>query len=162
MLKRAGKLRAVVQHEFTAGRVKVYVPKESCELILSLSAIKAPARGEEFGDEGLAFTKDQIHQRDVEIDIVAQDKRGNFLGNLWLNKALFQVELLERGYAKIFAPKDTEYYNDLQTAEQHAKKMHKNVWKDWDEAAEQAERKQRREARNGEQQKQQKERQTSR
>lgn len=53
------------------GNIKVYVPKENCMVVLALAGVQCPnaprgdSKGEPFGAEALAFSKDRLHQRDV-------------------------------------------------------------------------------------------------
>jgi len=147
MLKRAGKLRAVVQYEFSASRFKVYVPKETCEMILSLSALKTPRREEPFAEEALRFVKEQVHLRDVEIEVIAQDKGGNFIGTIWVNKQNLSSLLLEQGFATLImgVARDSEYFTEYVTAEEVAKKAKRRLWQNYDEQAEQERRNKRRE-----------------
>jgi hypothetical protein len=49
-------------------------------------AIRTPFRNDEFFRESVQFAREHLHQRDVEIEVLAQDKGGSFLGNLWVNK----------------------------------------------------------------------------
>jgi staphylococcal nuclease domain-containing protein 1 len=68
-LKRLGRARGVIEHIFSAGKLKIYVPKESAQIVLILSGISAPRLvpppPEPFGPEALAFANDKGLQRDV-------------------------------------------------------------------------------------------------
>jgi hypothetical protein len=43
LLQRDGVQSAVVEHVFGGGRVKVYIPKQNCELMFAISAIRCPS-----------------------------------------------------------------------------------------------------------------------
>jgi len=63
--------------------------------------IKVPQRRPEsndpFADEALEFVRKKCHQRDVEVEVEAQDKGGNFVGNIWVSRKNFAVTLLDEG-----------------------------------------------------------------
>jgi len=145
-LKRAGKQRAVVDYEFSGSRFKVFVPKESAYIMFTVAAVRTPYRNDEYFRESVQYAREQVHQRDVEIEILSQDKGGSFLGNIWVNKKNFATSLLEQGLAETLgSAKDSEFASEFSIAENTAKRSHKNLWKDWDEAAEQEKARKRRE-----------------
>jgi staphylococcal nuclease domain-containing protein 1 len=90
--QRAGKLPAVVEFVASGSRLRVYVPRETRLITLLLAGISCPRAGrsgpggvgateaEPFGDEALAFSKELCHQREVEVEVDAIDKAGNFIG----------------------------------------------------------------------------------
>lgn len=141
-LKRAGRLRGVVEYEFSGSRFKVFVPKESCLITLALAGVRVARQGEPFAAEAKKFAREQVHQHDIEFEVFAQDKGGNFIGNLYLNKRSLATSLLENGLAQIqrVSLADTGLATEYTIAEDAAKKGRKNVWKDYDEAAEEAKR----------------------
>src|SRR5690606_23927545 len=82
-LKRAGRMSAVVEHVFSGARVKVFVPRESCRLVLVLAGVRvgrvarsASEKSEPFATEALAFTSGHVLQHDVEIEIDNIDRVG--------------------------------------------------------------------------------------
>jgi len=144
-LKR-GRNRGIVDMEFAGSRLKIYVPKESCYIILSISAIRCPnAKESALGKEVKNFVHDLIHQHDVEFDVITQDRSGTFIGNLWVNRKNLATTLLEEGYASILygAVKDSEYASEYINAEEMAKKkkIPGRLWESWDEEAEAAKKK---------------------
>jgi len=139
-LKR-GKQRGVVEYIAHASRYKLYVPKESCELFINISGVKTPRNNKEkCYQESVDFIREKLHQRDVEFEVVNVDKGGSFLGTIWFNRENIATLLLSEGYATIIkaVARDSEYFNDYRTAEDSAKRNHKNLWVDYDEAAEKA------------------------
>jgi len=102
--QRAGKLPSVVEFVASGSRLRVYVPRETRLITLLLAGISCPRAGragtatsgateaEPFGDEALAFTKELCHQREVEIEVDAIDKAGNFIGYknyFYVNQVLY-------------------------------------------------------------------------
>eukprot|EP01118_Nematostelium_gracile_P011636 TRINITY_DN4159_c0_g1_i1.p1 TRINITY_DN4159_c0_g1~~TRINITY_DN4159_c0_g1_i1.p1 ORF type:complete len:963 (-),score=390.78 TRINITY_DN4159_c0_g1_i1:111-2999(-) len=147
-LNRQDRIRGVVEYEFSASRFKILVPKENCEIILSIGVVQTPQRDSKLFAPALRFIKEKIHQHDVEFNVNAQDKGAGFIGNIWFGKVNLAVILLEEGYAKIY--RSSEATNDLQDAEDTAKAQKKNLWADYDAEKEAADRQAKREAREGE------------
>jgi len=137
-LKKGGKLRGVVEYEFSASKLKVYVPKENVMIPVSLAGVRTPARADPFSKEALDFTRELTHQQDVEIEVTGVDKGGNFTGVVFVNHKNLAVLLLEQGFASVMraAAADSEYANDFFVAEELAKKNRKNVWANYDQKAE--------------------------
>lgn len=54
------------------------------------------------------FSKLQLHQRDVQIEVRHMDKKGNFFGQLWVGGQLYASNLLGEGLAYIEA-NDNDY-----------------------------------------------------
>lgn len=142
------KLKAIVEYCFNASHFKIHIPKENCSISFSLSAIKTPSppktvkgkeiEGEPCGLEALDFTKYNINQRDVDIEIVGIDRIGNFLGTLAYKSANNRNEnltyaLLRKGYASTIdfvvnrlADRDT-----LFSIEKTAQDNHYGIWKNY-------------------------------
>merc|ERR1712141_553851 len=89
-LQRAGRMQAVVEFIASASRYRLYIPRETCVITFLLSGVSCPRgdrkmknefqEGEPFGNEASAFVKDQIMQKEVEIEVETMDKGGNFIG----------------------------------------------------------------------------------
>jgi len=136
-----------VEYEFSATRVKLFVPKENSFIILTLHAISGPKKGDPLSKDAVDCLYELVHQRDVEFDVSTQDKSGSFIGNLWVNKKNVATSLLEEGYVEIHrgSLKDSEFSTEFQIAEGEAKRKKKNMWKNYDEKAEEEKRKKREE-----------------
>ncbi|RWS27604.1 staphylococcal nuclease domain-containing protein 1-like protein [Leptotrombidium deliense] len=122
-----GRLPANVEYVYSTSRVKVYVPKENSLLNLILQGINAPKANEEYGNEGVAFVRNLVHQRDVEITVESMDKLGNFIGMLYFDNKNLSLELVKSGYASV---RDSKH-NQLVSAEEEAKKNKLNIWKNY-------------------------------
>jgi len=145
-LKRGGKQRGVVEYEFSATRLKIFVPKESSMIALTLSAVRAPTRNEPFAKEAHAFVRDVAHQHDVEFEVLSLDRGGTFIGNVWVNKKNLATLLLEQGFAEISGGlKENDNSTEYLIAEESAKRGKKNIWKNYDAEAEAAAQRKRKE-----------------
>jgi len=157
-MKRNGKTKGVVEHVFSGSRFKVYVPREGCLINFILAAARTPRTssepgkaGEPFAEESLRFAANRVAQRDVELEVLEQDKVGNFIGTLWVGRQNIATQLIEEGLATTnrIAVKESEHRREYDNAEEVAKRGRKNLWKNYDEAAEEEKRK----ARNAEREK---------
>eukprot|EP01116_Phalansterium_solitarium_P001294 TRINITY_DN1108_c0_g1_i1.p1 TRINITY_DN1108_c0_g1~~TRINITY_DN1108_c0_g1_i1.p1 ORF type:complete len:918 (+),score=421.64 TRINITY_DN1108_c0_g1_i1:113-2866(+) len=141
-LKRNGRMRGVVEFEFSGARLKVYVPKENIQITLALGGVRTPRQGEPFSNESRKLARDTAHQHDIELEIYNQDKGGNFIGNVYVAKKSLATTLLEEGLAQInrLSVQESGLTTEYSIAEDSAKKSRKNLWKDYDEAVEEAKR----------------------
>ena len=57
---------------------------------------------EPFGDEAMAFVKEIIMQREVDIEVETMDKGGNFIGWLFCDNTNISLSLVEEGFAAAF------------------------------------------------------------
>jgi len=134
LLQRAGRLRGIVDYEFSCTRYKIYVPKETCLIPFGLSAIRGPLKDQPFSKEALELAKEVCHQRDIEFDVSLRDKGGNFVGNAWIlvngKKRNLATLFLEEGYASLIpaAARDNENSTELIIAEETAKKKEKKIY----------------------------------
>jgi len=160
-LRRNGKTKGVVEYVFSGSRFKLYVPRESCVINFILAVAKTPRLGSEqskvhepFAEEAFKFSASRAQQRDVEFEVIDQDRSGNFIGNLWVNKVNLSASLLEEGLATSNrgALNASEYSREYHAAEENAKRARKNLWKDYDPAVEEAKRQARFEAERKEEQ----------
>lgn len=154
-LKRAGKQKGVVEHVASASRLRLYVPKEGCLINFSLSGINVPRfseeNPEEFAQEAFDFIVDRVQQHDVEFEVITQGRTGNFIGNIWVNKENLAALLLAEGLAEINRPSLKDNQNvatEFIIAEDSAKKIRKNLWKDYDPKKEEEDRVRRQEEEN--------------
>jgi len=141
-LQRAGRTQGIAEFVASGSRLRIYIPKETCLITFLLSGIECP-RGsrpdptkpgsqipsEPFGDAAAIFTKEHVLQRDVEVQVEAMDKGGNFIGWLFADNLNLSVALVEEGLSKVhFTAERSNYYQTLLSAESNAKKKNVNVW----------------------------------
>lgn len=152
-LTREKTTRAVVEQIYSGTRVKLFVPKENCMVNFVIAGIKCPqstrygAQGvvtspaEPFGEESKLFTKRNIMQRDVIVEIEDMDRGGNAFGPLYIGskdeRNHFGAKLVSEGLAWVdaFSAERTSSGPLLQRAEDEAKAAKKNYWKSYDAQA---------------------------
>lgn len=135
--QRSGKLKGIVEYELSPSRFKVFVPKENCQILLSLTGIQTPLRDSEFFQPALNFVRTKCHQHDIEFDVQMQERESRgagFIGNIWVNKSSLSSMILEEGLAKIYYATDPE----MVTSESIAKKKRRGMWRDYNEEEENA------------------------
>jgi len=142
-LQQKGRLQAVVEFVASASRYRLYIPRETCVITFLLSGISCPrgervmpggtvVEAEPFGNEAAAYVKDMILQREVEIQVEAIDKGGNFIG--WCFEGAshtnnISVSLVEQGFASAFIMGDrTNHGGAIVAAEEAAKKKKLRRW----------------------------------
>jgi staphylococcal nuclease domain-containing protein 1 len=133
------RLPAVVEYVLSGHRFKLYIPKETCSIALSLSGVRCPGRNEPFSDEAIALMRRKIMQRDVEIEVETVDRTGTFLGSLWESKTNMALTLLEAGLAKLQTSFGMDRIQDahlLAQAEQSAKMQKLKIWENFVEGEE--------------------------
>jgi len=167
-LQRIARVPAIVEYVFWGSRYKIHIPTQGLTIGFSLQGAsserptKLETKNKPTGNVdvrqlypavdgngapnpsnvALHYSRDHLHQRDVEIQISEVDKSGAFLGTLYLNKSDYLLQLLPLGHAKLFRrtieklPGSAQYI----TLEDKARKEKRGLWFDYDEAAEQARR----------------------
>ncbi|KAG2180234.1 hypothetical protein INT43_004023 [Umbelopsis isabellina] len=144
-LKRTGRVAGVVDHVANASRLFIWIPKENCRLTFVLAGVRAPRvarsageKSEPFAEEGARYVSNKVLQRDIEIEVENVDKTGGFVGSLFVNGENLSVSLLQAGYAYIheYSANESNYANQLFSAERIAKGNKKGVWAQYDEEAE--------------------------
>lgn len=86
--------------------------QQSCYIILVIEGIRClPNEGEykRWSQEALEFSKENINQRDVEIELTKVDKKGIFHGTVYIDKKNYALDLLERGLAINFGKSNPKY-----------------------------------------------------
>ncbi|XP_019633158.1 PREDICTED: staphylococcal nuclease domain-containing protein 1-like [Branchiostoma belcheri] len=143
-LQRAGRSDAIVEFTASGSRVRLYLPKETCLITFLLAGISCPrvprslpsgpTEGEPFGEEALLFTKELCMQREVEVEVEAIDKAGNFIGWLFVDGVNLSVALVKEGLSKVhFTAERSQYYHHLVSAEEEAKKEKIKMWANYEE-----------------------------
>jgi len=150
-LQRAGKLQGVVEFVASGSRFRVYIPRETCILTFLLGGINCvkssrtmPSgdvmKADPYGDECVLFVKEQVMQREVEIEVESMDKAGNFIGYMFVDGTNLSVQLVQEGFASMhFTADKAQYVNMLKNAEDSAKGAKKRIWTNYtgDQEAEQ-------------------------
>jgi len=146
-LQRAGRMQAVVEFVASGSRFRVYIPRETCVITFLLAGISCPRAGrvmpggisveaEPWGDEAMAYVKEMIMQREVEIEVEQIDKGGNFIGWCFVDNTNINVALVENGYAAShFTAEKSNYGRLIAVSEENAKKSKEKRWANYVEEA---------------------------
>ncbi|KAK7494857.1 hypothetical protein BaRGS_00013984, partial [Batillaria attramentaria] len=147
-LQRAGRSDAVVEFVASGSRLRLFLPRETCLITFLISGIECP-RGarqlpggdtiaaEPYGEEALLFTKELCLQREVEVEVEAIDKGGNFIGWLFVDSTNLSVALVEAGLAKVhFTAERSSHYKTLMAAQERAKTARLKLWSNYEEPKE--------------------------
>lgn len=143
-LQRAGRSEAIVEYVFSGSRLKLYMPKETCLITFLLAGIECPRgarnapggvqEGEPFSEEATMYTKELVLQREVEVEVEAMDKAGNFIGWLHVDGVNLSVALVEHALSKVhFTAERSNYYKTLLSAEESAKQKKEKIWSKFEE-----------------------------
>ncbi|GFO47277.1 staphylococcal nuclease domain-containing protein 1-like [Plakobranchus ocellatus] len=139
-LQRAGKSEAIVEFIASGSRLRLYLPKETCLITLLISGIDCPKgartlpsgqsfQADPYGEEALLFVKEMCMQREVEVEVEAMDKGGNFIGWLFVDGVNLSVALVEAGLAKVhFTAENSAFYKQLCEKEAQAKEAKLKLW----------------------------------
>ncbi|CAN8073395.1 unnamed protein product [Agarophyton chilense] len=154
-LQRNGPYRGLVEYVSTASRFRVFLSSESMLITLALRAVRCPqptrksfapdgsvteeVPGEPHGDEAIDFARDNIMQREVEVEISNVDRVGAFIGNMHIvspsgDKTDVSALLLEHGLGYIhesFDPSRDPSGRLYGSIEKRAKDGEKGLWKDY-------------------------------
>ena len=129
-------MAGVVELVLSGSRYKVRLNAQSTYIILALQGIKCLPNDanikdyQDISNKALTFAKENILQRDVEVEIDAVDNRGTLLGSIIFGKKNFAVTLLENGLAYINPQsKSSKSQSAYEAAEKEAKKNQVGVWK---------------------------------
>ncbi|CAI2381553.1 unnamed protein product [Moneuplotes crassus] len=135
-------LYGVVEYCFSGQRFKIRVDSENCSIAFGLIGVKIPQPDANsptltnISELAKNYAKNVLHQRDVALNIKYMDKRGSFLGNLWMlsgPKAKgdhFGKNILRKGYGNIQEDNvdKIDDYEDLEEAEKIAAGEQLGVW----------------------------------
>lgn len=147
-LQRAGRSEALVEFVASGSRVRLFIPRETCLITFLISGIDCPRgsrpgpagttiQADPFGEEATIFTKELCLQREVEVEVEAIDKGGNFIGWLYVDGTNLSLALVEEGLAKVhFTAERSPHYTKMLAAEENAKTKKLKVWANYEEPKE--------------------------
>jgi staphylococcal nuclease domain-containing protein 1 len=137
--QREKNITAVVEHVFSAGRYKLFVPKEHVMVSFSLAGVrtigqkKVDGTPEPLYEQALQSVRSRILQHTVHIEVETVDKGDNFLGTLFVGKVNLAVSLVTDGFARLieFSARKSPYARELFAAQVEAKTNRRGLWKDY-------------------------------
>lgn len=93
---------------------------------------ESPDRGEPQGREALAFNRALVNQKNVRLELDAQerDAEGRLLAYVWVGEVLVNAEVAGRGYAQVVTGGPNVRYQDLLLRRQEeARASRLGIWK---------------------------------
>uniref|UniRef100_A0A2S2Q6G9 Staphylococcal nuclease domain-containing protein 1 n=1 Tax=Sipha flava TaxID=143950 RepID=A0A2S2Q6G9_9HEMI len=147
-LQRFPRFEALVEYVASGSRMRLYVRREYSLITFLLAGITCPSgerpnqgdqpsAAEEYHQEALAFTKEKIMHREVEITVESCNKGGSMIGWLFVGNTNLSLALVKEGLAKVHRSAErSEYFKLLQQAEKEAKDKKLNLWKNYVEQPE--------------------------
>jgi len=106
-------LYGCIEYCFSGQRFKIRIDSENCSIAFGLIGIEIPQPDvnqpgiTEISEQAKEYAKNILHQRDVAINVKYMDKRGTFLGNLWMLSSPkkkgdhFAKNILQKGFGNI-------------------------------------------------------------
>ncbi|XP_025099283.1 staphylococcal nuclease domain-containing protein 1-like isoform X2 [Pomacea canaliculata] len=149
-LQRAGRAEAVVEFVASGSRLRLFLPRETCLITFLISGIDCPKgsrqvqggqimAGDPFGEDALLYTKELCLHREVEVEVEAIDKGGNFIGWLFVDGMNLSVALVEAGLAKVhFTAERSPHFSALMKAQEQAKSGRLKIWSTFEEPKQEA------------------------
>lgn len=136
-LKRDKNVQGIVEFCFSAGRLKIFIPKHKVIVVLVLAGIKTPSAGDDYADEANQFVRSRIQQHSVRLEVEAADRGDNFIGSVFVNGQNLAEMLLDAGLAMCYSPTPNQstYYTELLMAEAKAKEAKLKIFENWVEKA---------------------------
>lgn len=131
-----GRIDAVVEYVFSGQRFKLRINSENALIAFCLQGVRCPQPDKNADDltalsnDAKVYSKNQLHQRDVQIEVRHVDKKGNFFGQLWTGSGLYSEALLHKGFAYMDV-RDSDNlpeYDELEAAQKEASGVFKGVW----------------------------------
>lgn len=128
---------AVVELVLSGSRYKIRLINQQTMVLFSLQGIRCLPNDsnvkayQETSAKALAFSKENLLQRDVEVEFESVDNNGTICGTIILNKHNYALSLLETGLATVAKGglKVISRYQDLyEKAEAEAKKNAVGIW----------------------------------
>jgi staphylococcal nuclease domain-containing protein 1 len=152
-LQRAKVFRAIPEFVFSGGRVKVFIPSDNVYIVFGIAGVRCPQvskrdagvgpdskprpgrPAEPFGNEALAFMRENVLQQEVEIEAEDCDRNGVILGPMYIGKGATRrnigTELIRLGLGSVVyqvVEKGAKDGEELVAAEKEAKEKKKGLW----------------------------------
>jgi len=96
---------------------------------IRLKGINCPEKNEFFYNESVEYMKNLAESKQAELEFSEQDKYQRILGYLFIGEKFINKELVEKGFAHIYYYEKDNYYNELKSAEEYARKNQLGIWK---------------------------------
>ena len=129
-------VHGVVEAALSGSLFKIRLDKQNCYILFSLGGIRTYSmeknvpQYEKFAKEALKFSKDQILQRDVELELNSCTPKGLIQGSLLVGKKNFAHSLIEQGlaYVESLAKAEQKYAAQYRAVEKIAEEKKIGIW----------------------------------
>ncbi|GFQ84815.1 staphylococcal nuclease domain-containing protein 1 [Trichonephila clavata] len=143
VIQRGGKFEAIVEFVASGSRLRIFLPRQNYLLTFLLGGITCARTsretpngsipGDPYGDEALNYTKDLCLQREVQVEVEAMVKAGNFIGWLWIDNTNLSEALVREGFAEVHSTASrSAYFKALQAAQEDAQKKKLKMWENYE------------------------------
>lgn len=109
------------------------VTEDNKTLKIRLFGIDAPEKKQDYGQKSQKALSGMINRKDIDVEIVAGDKYGRFVGIIYLGNKIINEEMIKRGHAWVYqrycTKPECRKWVDL---EEEARSKRKGLWKDSD------------------------------
>lgn len=135
-IKNEPTIPGIVDAVLSGSLFKVRLEKQNCYILFSLAGVRTYSNEknvpqyERFAKEALKFSKDQVLQREVELNVSSIGKNGVFQGSLYVAKKNFAINLIENGLAYVEAAGrgDQKYALQYRNLEKTAEEKKVGIW----------------------------------
>ena len=126
----------MVEYVAAGHKIRVSIPKEGAVIAFCLAGVRCPQRDEPHAAEALAYTRNKILQREVEIEVDSVDRSGIFLGTLIADQGRLNLgeEILRAGLGSLhpsFPADRVRGGRTLVEIEAAARELKAGLWRDW-------------------------------
>nr|CCC95933.1 unnamed protein product [Trypanosoma congolense IL3000] len=130
-------VKGVVDFVMGPSSLRVLIPREHFQILIKVAGIITPmgtaaggsGTAEPFAEESKRYAVDKIQHREVNVQVHAVDKAGNFISSVILSDGTdFAVSLVSMGFAAIANAERLPSYQLLLDAESKAKSEKMNIW----------------------------------
>lgn len=125
----------IVEHVYSAIKTKLRIDKSSSYIPFKLIGLKCIEKDnnntQKLNDlhlKSVDYVTDKFLQREGTVDIVHNDKNGNYFGFLTINNESVGNAVLKEGYAIIHNPQNTVLKPEYKKMEEIASKNKSNIW----------------------------------
>ena len=134
LVKDDSKLTGVVEAVLSGSLYKVRLDKQNCYVLLSVAGVrtllsdKNIEQYDQYSKQSLKFAKENILQRDINIEPINCTPKGVIQANIFVNKINFGLSLIEIGLGFIDSKTANRYASEFKTAEEKAKAQKIGIW----------------------------------
>lgn len=96
---------------------------------IRMLGINAPEKSMPFSEEATDFLKEQIQNKQIQIESYGVGKYGRTLAYVFLDDKNINKEILSHGFGTLYYYEKDNYYTEMKQAEEFARLNQKGLWK---------------------------------